>query len=99
MAAFDQQTIDEYRKAHPNVTIKERTAEYADHHKNLAAHLATNTGAADIEAVELGYTGNVNNRATLSAAIYWTRNEDEIFFTQNGRYRATSPPADRNTSR
>jgi cellobiose transport system substrate-binding protein len=46
---------DEYHKTHPNITIKERTAEYADHHKNLAAHLATNTGAADIEAVELGY--------------------------------------------
>jgi iron complex outermembrane receptor protein len=45
-----------------------------------------------IQAIELGYTGNVRNRATLSAAIYWTRNEDEIFFTQTGRYRATSPP-------
>ena len=46
-----------------------------------------------IQAVELGYTGNLNNRATISAAIYWTRNKDEIFFTQNGRYRATSPPS------
>src|SRR4051812_10649421 len=45
----------EYTKTHPNITIKERVAEYADHHKNLAAHLATNTGAADVEAIELGY--------------------------------------------
>jgi outer membrane receptor protein involved in Fe transport len=45
-----------------------------------------------IQAFEVGYTANVRNRATLSAAVYWTRNEDEIFFTQTGRYRATSPP-------
>jgi iron complex outermembrane receptor protein len=45
-----------------------------------------------IQAFEIGYTANVRNRATVSAAVYWTRNEDEIFFTQIGRYRATSPP-------
>ncbi|HUE84816.1 MAG TPA: TonB-dependent receptor [Vicinamibacterales bacterium] len=45
-----------------------------------------------IEAVELGYTGVINNRATLSAAVYFTKNSDEIFFTQVGRYRATNPP-------
>jgi outer membrane receptor protein involved in Fe transport len=45
-----------------------------------------------IQAVEIGYTGIINNRATLSAAVYWTRNEDEIFFTQTGRYRALAPP-------
>jgi cellobiose transport system substrate-binding protein len=50
-----QPLYEEYKKSHPNIQIKERTAEYADHHKNIAAHLATNTGAADIEAVELGY--------------------------------------------
>ncbi|HQZ39355.1 MAG TPA: TonB-dependent receptor [Vicinamibacterales bacterium] len=43
-------------------------------------------------AVELAYTGVINNRATVSAAVYWTKNTDEIFFTQVGRYRATSPP-------
>lgn len=43
-------------------------------------------------AVELAYTGVINNRATVSAAVYWTRNTDEIFFTQTGRYRALSPP-------
>lgn len=45
-----------------------------------------------IQAFEIGYTANVRNRATISAAVYWTRNQDEIFFTQTGRYRATSPP-------
>jgi iron complex outermembrane receptor protein len=44
------------------------------------------------EAFELGYTGVVNNRATVSAAVYFTKNTDEIFFTQVGRYRALSPP-------
>ena len=34
----------------------------------------------------------INNRATVSAAVYFTKNSDEIFFTQVGRYRATSPP-------
>jgi outer membrane receptor protein involved in Fe transport len=46
-----------------------------------------------IEAIELGYTGVINNRATVSAAVYYTKNSDEIFFTQVGRYRATNPPA------
>ena len=45
-----------------------------------------------IEAVELGYTGVVNNRATVSAAVYFTKNSDEIFFTQVGRYRAVNAP-------
>jgi len=45
-----------------------------------------------IEAVELGYTGIINNRATVSAAVYFTKNSDEIFFTQVDRYRATTPP-------
>jgi hypothetical protein len=43
-------------------------------------------------ALELGYTGVINNRATVSAAIYYTKNTDEIFFTQTGRYRAGNPP-------
>ena len=44
------------------------------------------------EAIELGYTGVIKNRATVSAAVYFNRNEDEIFFTQTGRYRALAPP-------
>lgn len=44
------------------------------------------------ESYEVGYTGVIKNRATLSAAVYWTRNNDEIFFTQTGRYRASAPP-------
>ena len=44
------------------------------------------------EAYEIGYTGLINDRATVSAAVYFTKNTDEIFFTQVGRYRAGSPP-------
>ena len=44
------------------------------------------------EAVEVGYTGIIRNRATVTAAMYFSRNQDEIFFTQTGRYRAAAPP-------
>jgi outer membrane receptor protein involved in Fe transport len=57
----------------------------------------TATGNEDLqeestEAYELGYTGVISNRATVSAAVYFTKNTDEIFFTQVNRYRATTPP-------
>ena len=45
------------------------------------------------ESFEVGYTGVIKNRATVSAAVYWTKNEDEIFFTQTGRYRALGAAA------
>ena len=44
------------------------------------------------ESFEVGYTGIIKNRATLSASVYFTKNKDEIFFTQVGRYRASAPP-------
>lgn len=44
------------------------------------------------QSFEVSYTGVVNKRATVSAAVYFTKNTDEIFFTQTGRYRATAPP-------
>ena len=47
----------EYKKANPNIEIVERVTKAEDHHKNLAAHLATNKGAADIEAIEEGWIG------------------------------------------
>jgi cellobiose transport system substrate-binding protein len=45
----------QYEKAHPNITIKEKQSQYADHHKNLVTHLATGAGAGDVEAIEVGY--------------------------------------------
>jgi cellobiose transport system substrate-binding protein len=47
----------EYQQLHKNVEIVERITKLEDHHKNLAARLATNTGAADIEAIEEGWIG------------------------------------------
>jgi cellobiose transport system substrate-binding protein len=46
---------EEYKKTHPNVEIVENVAQFNDHHSNLVKRLATNAGAADIEAVEVGY--------------------------------------------
>jgi cellobiose transport system substrate-binding protein len=46
---------EEYSELHPEIEFEERIAEFADHHTNLTTHLATGSGAADIEAVEVGY--------------------------------------------
>ncbi len=43
-------------------------------------------------AFELGYTGVVRKRATLTAAVYWNKTDDAIFFTQIARYGAANPP-------
>jgi outer membrane receptor protein involved in Fe transport len=41
---------------------------------------------------ELAYTGVIQNRATISVALYYSKSKEEIFFTQTGRYRAAAPP-------
>jgi outer membrane receptor protein involved in Fe transport len=43
-------------------------------------------------AYEIGYTGVLNRRATVSAAVYWNTTDDAIFFTQTARYTAANPP-------
>jgi outer membrane receptor protein involved in Fe transport len=45
-----------------------------------------------ITAYEVGYTGIVKQRATVSAAFYFNETKDDIFFTQVASYRAASPP-------
>jgi cellobiose transport system substrate-binding protein len=45
----------QFEQAHPGITIKEDIQNYADHHANLAKHLATGAGADDVEAVEVGF--------------------------------------------
>ncbi|MGC4941780.1 ABC transporter substrate-binding protein [Kribbella sp. DT2] len=46
----------EYEAAHPNVKITERHAETVDEHiKNLEANLASGSGMADIEAMEVSW--------------------------------------------
>ncbi len=45
-----------------------------------------------LNAYEIGYSGVVANRATVSAAFYVNDSRNSIFFTQNGSYRAANPP-------
>jgi cellobiose transport system substrate-binding protein len=45
----------QFEAAHPGVTIKESVQAYPDHHANLAKFLATGAGAADVEAIEVGF--------------------------------------------
>ncbi len=43
-------------------------------------------------AYELGYTGTLRNRATVSASVYWNTTDDGIFFTQVASYTPANPP-------
>jgi cellobiose transport system substrate-binding protein len=54
----------EYSKAHPNITVKENVTDYGDHHKNLQAHLLAGSGAADIEAIEIGQVAGFRPQAS-----------------------------------
>ena len=44
-------------------------------------------------AFEVGYTGVVAERATLTGSVYWNQTADSIFFTQVGSYSSTNVPA------
>jgi outer membrane receptor protein involved in Fe transport len=43
-------------------------------------------------AYEVGYTGVIRGRATVSAAVYWNFTKDGIYFTPDGFYSGTNPP-------
>jgi iron complex outermembrane receptor protein len=43
-----------------------------------------------VDAYEVAYTGNIRDRATISAAWYYTDGQDQIFFTTTGVW--TTPP-------
>ena len=43
-------------------------------------------------AYEIGYTGVIGNRATVSAAVYWNTTEDGIYFTPSAAYTPANPP-------
>jgi iron complex outermembrane receptor protein len=45
-----------------------------------------------LTAFELGYSGVLMNRATVSVAVYWNQTDDGIFFTQSRRYTTNRPP-------
>lgn len=57
----------------------------------------TASGNPDLEeerlrAYELGYIGNFGNRITVSAAAYWNRTENGIYFTPVAAYSPANPP-------
>jgi len=43
-------------------------------------------------AYEVGYTGVIRSRATISAAVYWNVTKDGIYFTPNAFYSEANPP-------
>jgi iron complex outermembrane receptor protein len=45
-----------------------------------------------IDAFEVAYTGNLRNRATVSAAWYYSKWVDQIFFTETGQWGPFTPP-------
>lgn len=53
-----------YHRLHPNITIKENRADLGTHHQNLHAHLIAGSGAADIEAVEIGQIAGFRNQSS-----------------------------------
>jgi cellobiose transport system substrate-binding protein len=55
----------QYEKSHPNIDIKEDIQSYADHHSNLAKHLAVGSGADDIESVEVGFIAQFKSQPNL----------------------------------
>jgi iron complex outermembrane receptor protein len=43
-------------------------------------------------AYELGYTGVLRNRSTVTAAVYWNNTDNGIYFTQVAKYTPANPP-------
>jgi outer membrane receptor protein involved in Fe transport len=43
-------------------------------------------------AYEVGYTGVIRNRATVSAAVYWNNTDDGIYFTPVAVFTPANPP-------
>jgi outer membrane receptor for ferrienterochelin and colicins len=45
-----------------------------------------------LTAYEIGYTGALNRRATVTASVYWNTTNDAIFFTPVAFYGPSNPP-------
>jgi iron complex outermembrane receptor protein len=45
-----------------------------------------------VDAYEIGYTGVIRQRATVSAAFYVNRTKNDILFTRSGDYSPQNPP-------
>ena len=51
-----------------------------------------NLGQHSLDAFEIGYSGVINRRASVSAAWYYNSMVDEIYFTQVGSYSSNNVP-------
>jgi len=45
-----------------------------------------------VDAFEISYTGTISNRVTVSAAYYYNKSTEQIFFTQTGTWGASPAP-------
>ncbi|MDA1186168.1 MAG: TonB-dependent receptor, partial [Acidobacteria bacterium] len=45
-----------------------------------------------MSAYELGYTGVIRNRATVTASVYWNVTKDGMYFTPDAFYSPAAPP-------
>jgi outer membrane receptor protein involved in Fe transport len=48
--------------------------------------------AETMTAFEIGYTGVVGNRASVTASVYWNNTKNGIYFTPDRVYSASNPP-------
>jgi cellobiose transport system substrate-binding protein len=80
----------EYQKTHSNITVKENVTSYGDHHKNLQAHLLAGSGAADIEAIEIGQVAGFRPQAS-KFVNYLTQGVDKNQWVESKWKPATSP--------
>jgi iron complex outermembrane receptor protein len=58
----------------------------------VAASGNPNLTKVTLDAYELGYTGGIKDKATVTAAIYFNNIRDDIFFTQSAAYSSRKPP-------
>jgi cellobiose transport system substrate-binding protein len=59
-----KELYEQYKALRPNVTIKENVTDYGTHHNNLRSHIVAGSGAADIEAIEIGQVAGFQPQAS-----------------------------------
>ncbi|MFG2427697.1 extracellular solute-binding protein [Streptomyces sp. NPDC048590] len=47
--------IEEYKRTHPDIVVKERISQFDQHHNQLSTQISSGSGAADVVAIEEGY--------------------------------------------
>jgi outer membrane receptor protein involved in Fe transport len=58
----------------------------------IAAYGNPDLKQESMTAFEIGYTGIIRDRATVTAAVYWNHTKDGIYFTPSRFYNAAAPP-------